>query len=89
MNQNNKGLRLMRNRPVQGHGDRRSRVFHIVMILVLLGFIPFIQACDIVEATKERGKMAMTETNSERYTAKPPIDASAPSNTETATFALG
>jgi hypothetical protein len=39
--------------------------------------------------TKEKSSMAMTTTTSVQGAAIPPIDASAPTKTETATFALG
>jgi hypothetical protein len=59
------------------------------MIFIFLGFGLFLHACDNVKATKERETMAMTKTNSMPSIGIPPIDASAPSKTETATFALG
>jgi hypothetical protein len=40
-------------------------------------------------STKERKTMTLTKTSAVPRTAIPPIDASAPATTETATFALG
>ena len=59
------------------------------LISIFLGFGLFLHACDNMKATKEREIMAMTKTNSIPSIGIPPIDASAPLKTETATFALG
>jgi hypothetical protein len=59
------------------------------MIFIFLGFGFFLHACDNVRATKEREIMTMIKTNSIPSNGIPPIDGSAPLNTETATFSLG
>ena len=67
-----------------------SRWFFLAgLISIFLGFGLFLHGCDSMKATKEREIMAMTKTNSIPSIGIPPIDASAPSKTETATFALG
>ncbi len=67
-----------------------SRWFFLTgMISIFLGLGLFLHACDNMKATKEREIMAMTKTNSMQSIEIPPIDASAPLKTETATFALG
>jgi hypothetical protein len=58
-------------------------------ISIFFGFGLFLHVCDNMKATKEREIMAMTKTHSTPSIGIPPIDASAPSKTETATFALG
>ena len=59
------------------------------LFFLMTGCLLFLQACDTVEATKERENMAMTKTESVLYLQRPPIDLAAPAETETATFALG
>ena len=67
-----------------------SRLFFLAGIIsIFLGFGLFLPACDNMKATKEREIMAMTKTNSMPSIGIPSIDASAPSKTEAATFALG
>ena len=58
-------------------------------ISTVIGFGIFLHACNNMKATKEREIMATTKTNSMPSIGIPPIDASAPLKTETATFALG
>jgi hypothetical protein len=58
-------------------------------ISIVIGFGIFLHACNNMETTKEREIMAMTKTNSMPGIGIPPISASAPLKTETATFALG
>jgi len=65
------------------------RFFLTGMISIFLGFGLFLYACDNMKTTKEREIIAMTKTNSMQSIEIPPIDTSAPSKTETATFALG
>jgi hypothetical protein len=65
--------------------------------LAVLGLLPFVIGCDLFSprATedshkiKESRTMEMTQTRKDHATAIPPMDISAPSRTETATFALG
>jgi peptide-methionine (S)-S-oxide reductase len=59
------------------------------MISIFMGFGLILHACDKGEPTKEREVMATTKTNTMPNVAVPPIEASAPLETETATFALG
>ena len=54
-----------------------------------MGFGLILHACDNMESKKEGEVMATTKTNTMPNVAVPPIDASAPLETETATFALG
>ena len=80
---------LIHGRPAQGHRHLSRRFFITEIVVVLLGLALFLQACDSVEAAKEREITLITTMNSVHYTARPPIDALAPVKTETATFALG
>ena len=80
---------LIHGRPSQGHRHLSRRFFIAEIVVVLLGLVLFLQACDSVEVAKERETVSMTTMNSVPYTARPPIDALAPVKTETATFALG
>ena len=104
MSSGNKFLRLPRNFEVnyekicgslihcklaQGHRYLSRQFFIAEIVVVLLGLVLFLQACDSVEAAKEGETTLITTMNSVNYTAKPPIDALAPVKTETATFALG
>lgn len=65
--------------------------------LAVLAFLPFVIGCDLssrrapedIHKTKESGAMEMTQTKKDHACTIPPIDISAPSRTETATFALG
>lgn len=65
--------------------------------LAVLGFLPFVIGCDLssrratedIHKTEESGAMEMTQTKKDRAATIPPVDISAPSRTETATFALG
>lgn len=65
--------------------------------LAVLGFLPFVIGCDLssrrategIHKTKESRAMELTQTKKDHAPAIPPIDISAPSGTETATFALG
>ena len=59
------------------------------LVFLMTGCVLFLHACDTVEATKERENMAMTKPELALHLEKPPIDLSAPAETETATFALG
>ncbi len=64
------------------------RIFFKVTGIICLGFIPFIQACE--NMTLGRDKMeAIEKTSTIAMKMKPPIDLAAPSETETATFAMG
>jgi hypothetical protein len=89
MDDHNIIFRLRHDRSTHAHPNFSKRSILTEIVFICLGLIPFLQACKMVEATKERENMSMTETNPVRYMAKPPIDASAPVRTETATFALG
>ena len=65
--------------------------------LVVLGLFLFFSACEAVssdvtkdfEKIKETKSMEVTQTNVVHTPTIPPIDVSAPTRTETATFALG
>jgi hypothetical protein len=65
----------------------------LLIIVAVLGILPFISACDDVgrglESTQERKYMELAKDSSSQTGAIPPIDTAAPANTETATFALG
>ena len=61
----------------------------ILRASVLLGFVIYLQACDALKTAKETKNMPMPKKISVEQPAKPPVDMSAPLNTETATFALG
>ena len=64
------------------------RIFLKVIGIVCLGFVPFLQACE--NMTLGRDKMeAIEKTSAIAMKKKPPIDRAAPSETETATFAMG
>ena len=52
-------------------------------------FVGIVLGVIYLGATKERKTMALTEASSVRKAAIPPIDVSVPTQTETATFALG
>jgi hypothetical protein len=80
---------LTHDRPAQGHRHLSRRFFIAEIVVVLLGLVLFLQACNASEAVKESETVPMTTMNSVPYTARPPIDALAPVKTETATFALG
>ena len=85
---NNRKIRLSLNHDRSTHKYASlSRIVFLAIIVFFLGLVLFIQACDRINATKERE--TMTKTDSVPYKARPPIDASAPAKTETATFALG
>ena len=82
-------LSLIHCQPTQGHPNLSRLVLITEIIVVLLGLLLFLQACDTVEVAKERENMSMTKTNSVASMVRPPIDVLAPAKTETATFALG
>jgi len=66
----------------------RRRIFLKGIGIVCLWFVPFLQACD--NMTLGRDKMEPIEnTSTIAMKMKPPIDLAAPSETETATFAMG
>jgi peptide-methionine (S)-S-oxide reductase len=59
-------------------------------IILLLGFaLLILQACENSKSMKERESIAMAKTHSTPEATKPLIDASAPLETEMATFAMG
>ena len=89
MDDHNTSFRLRHDRSTQAHPNLSKRSILTEIVFICLGLVPVLHACDTVEATKDREDMSMTETNLVRYMARPPIDASAPDRTETATFALG
>ena len=73
---------------LSGGGRVSRRIFLAGMGIACLGFVPLLQACD--KALPQRGKeKEMTGTVSVVNAVRPPIDASAPAKTQTATFALG
>ena len=72
---------------VQPHSSRLTLVYEIVFLLFICGFL--LQACDDIASTKERDDMVTNKPASAFHLKKPPIDLSAPAETETATFALG
>jgi len=86
MNNRKISLSLNHDRSTQEYSSL-SRLAFLNIIVFFLGLVLFIQACDRINATKERENM--TKTDSVPYQARPPIDLSGPSKTETATFALG
>lgn len=55
--------------------------------IACLGFVPILQACDNVSQGGKGKEMAIT--GSVAHAMRPPIDASAPAQTQQATFALG
>jgi hypothetical protein len=61
----------------------------ILRASLFLGLTIYLQACDASKAAKEDKKMLASEEISIFQNEKPPIDVSAPDQTETATFALG
>jgi hypothetical protein len=83
------GLWLRHDRFMQGYPNLSRRAFLAQILVVLLGFALLIQACGPVEAAKERENGTMKKTRLAPSVVRPPIDASAPAKTETATFALG
>ena len=77
------------------HGPRpscpdfgRFLSFRATMAL-FLGCLLFLGACDQVNGTREKETTPMTKMNSVPKVSIPPIDASAPTKIETATFGLG
>ncbi len=67
-----------------------GRCFFVKVAMVLFGgFLLFLGACDRMNGTRGKETMAMTKIDSAPKLPIPPIDASAPAKTETATFALG
>ena len=89
MSHQNRGLCLRHDRSTKGYQGLGRRVFLIQMLVALAGLALALQACGPVEAAKERENGAMKKTHSASSVVRPPIDASAPVKTETATFALG
>ena len=69
--------------------DLSRRFFLSAAIVLLSGLFLFLEACDKINGTGEKETMAMTKINSVPSLPIPPIDASAPAKTETATFGLG
>jgi len=68
--------------------DLSRRIFLKGIGIACLGFGPFLQACDNAFSRGEKGD-EMARTGSVPRAMRPPIDASAPEETQTATFALG
>ena len=62
-----------------------------ILRIVVVGacFVGFVLGAVYLGSTKERKTMTPTKTSPVPTTTLPPIDASAPPKTETATFALG
>ena len=78
-----------RNEHRQHHRDfNRGFILGVTMVL-FGGCFFFLEACDKMDGTREKETMAMTKMNSVPKVPIPPIDASVPAKTETATFALG
>lgn len=77
------------NKVTRSYVNFRKHFICKVMIIFFLGLVPFIHACENPESMKERELMGMTMTNLTPDATKPPIDASAPVETEMATFAMG
>ena len=72
------------------HSRLSRRTFLKGMGFACLSLAPFLHACDIISGERQEGKtMAQAEPNPVSHAAIPSIDASVPSKTETATFALG
>jgi hypothetical protein len=74
--------------------DSNRRILVKGLGVVLLGFTPFLNACNRLsgETPPKEGKMQIspgTQTPLAPRRSIPPIDAAAPRRTETATFALG
>jgi len=59
------------------------------MVVVGACFVGLVLGAIFLGSTKERKTMTLTKTNPVPNATIPPIDASAPTETETATFALG
>jgi len=64
-------------------------IFVTGAVSIVIGFGIFLDACNNRKTTKGREILAMTRTNSMPSMGIPPMDASPPLKTETATFALG
>lgn len=71
------------------HPSHAGWVALLGLIFLLTGCLFFLQACNTAEAKKEKNNMAMAEMQTTLLLEKPPIDLSAPAETETATFSLG
>jgi hypothetical protein len=56
--------------------------------IACLGLVPLVQACDNAFSREGKGNVAARAGSASRAM-RPPIDASAPAETRTATFALG
>ena len=74
-------------------GHIRPWVVVLQVVVVVLGGGLILLGCDssnqMWQSAKERNDMELAKGYSSRDLAIPPIDLEAPSNTETATFALG
>jgi len=83
------GLWPRHDRAKGAHVNLRRLALLAGILVIPLGAVLFIQACDRIEATKEGEKMSLARTSSVPSVVRPPIDASAPVTMERATFALG
>ena len=74
-------------------GHVRSGTLLLLVVITVLGGGPILHGCDSSNQdwrpVKERNDMELAKGYSSLDVAIPPIDLKAPSNTETATFALG
>ena len=74
-------------------GHVRSWTLLLLVVMTVLGGGPILYGCDSSsqgwQPVKERNDMELAKGYSSLDVAIPPIDLKAPSNTETATFALG
>lgn len=74
-------------------GHVRPWTLVVLLVMMILGGVGFIYRCDSsnqdLRAWEERKNMELARGHSSQMVAVPPIDVEAPSNTKTATFALG
>jgi hypothetical protein len=89
MGHQKRGLGNRHTRFTQGYPNLSRRILPALILVVLTGVALIIQAWGPVEAVKEGENRSMIKTQSAPSVVRPPIDASAPAKTETATFALG
>ena len=89
MNDQNKDPEKGHDQFAPGHWTMGRRAFLTYILVICTGLVLFLQACNAQEAQRERQDASATRTHPGHHTARPPIDASTPAKTETATFALG
>jgi|WetSurMetagenome_2_1015567.scaffolds.fasta_scaffold1628775_1 hypothetical protein len=69
-------------------GCPSRRIFLKGIGIACLGFVPFLQGCDNAFSREGKGKET-ARTGPTPRAVRPPIDVSAPAETQMATFALG